>query len=310
MRVLVTGATGFVGRHLVTELSRSGHEPLLLDSRPPPDPICHTFVRVDITQPDALADALRRHSPEACIHLAGIAFVPLGWREPATVIRVNLMGTVALLEALRENTPHCRTLIVTSAEIYGRRDPGRPLAEEAPVRPENPYAVSKAGADMAALLFAGRYGLPIMTARPANHCGPGQSSAFVVPAFARQLAEIRLGRRPPQMLVGNLESLRTFTDVRDVVRAYRLLVEKGRPGTAYNISASNRVKIREMLESLMVVAGVRPQLVTDPNRYRPTDSTPLLDVSRLQADTGWSPRYSLEETLHDVFEYELRQLQS
>lgn len=307
MRVLVTGAAGFVGRHLTDELTRHGHQPILLDRNPPPDSP-FPFVVADINDADALRRSIAAHHPEACVHLAGIAFVPVGWQDPELVFRVNLLGTLNLLESIRFEAPRCRTLIVSSAEIYGHEDPGYPLGEDSPLQPQNPYAVSKAAADLSALLYARHHGLAVMTARPANHCGPGQSHKFVVASFARQLAEIKLGLQPPQMSVGNLESERTFTDVRDVCRAYRLLIEKGSPGNPYNVSVPQRVKISYVLQTLVTVAGVSPRLEVDPERFRPTDSRPLLDTGRITKDTGWLPEYSLEQTLRDVFEYELQQL--
>ncbi|RKX31234.1 MAG: hypothetical protein DRP22_04035 [Verrucomicrobia bacterium] len=310
MRVLVTGAAGFVGRHLIRELETAGHSLVLVDVRPPAPAGSdqYLFIAADVTDPPSVESAFTRARPDACVHLAGIAYVPVGWRDPIRTLQVNLLGTLAVLESVRRVAPDCRTLVVTSAEIYGRDDPGHPLTEDAPLQPQNPYAVSKAGADIATLLSARHYQIPCLTARPANHCGPGQSSSFVVPAFARQLAEIKLGLRPAEMKVGNLESLRTFIDVRDVVRAYRLLLEKGTPGKAYNVAGEKRIRIGDLLEILCEVSGVRPRLVTDPDRYRPTDSVPLLDTSRLRQETGWEPKLSLRQTLQDVFQYELQQL--
>ncbi|HIE10674.1 MAG TPA: NAD-dependent epimerase/dehydratase family protein [Kiritimatiellae bacterium] len=308
MRVLVTGAAGFVGGHLIRELESAGHSPVLMDLRPPAEGSPHLFIAADITDPSSVESAFIHAKPDACVHLAGIAYVPTGWREPTQTLGVNLLGTLTVLEAVRQVAPHCRTLVVTSAEIYGRDDPGQPLTEDAPLHPQNPYAVSKAGADICTLLFARHHQIPCLTARPANHCGPGQSASFVVPSFARQLALVKLGLQPPEMKVGNLDSVRTFIDVRDVVRAYRLLLEKASPGKAYNVAGRERVRIGDILEILCDVAGVRPRLVRDPDRYRPTDSVPLLDTRRLCEETGWEPRLSLRQSLQDVFQHELQRL--
>jgi GDP-4-dehydro-6-deoxy-D-mannose reductase len=174
------------------------------------------------------------------------------------------------------------------------------LSEDAALLPENPYAVSKVAADLTTLLYARRYNVPFMTARPANHIGPKQSTDFVVPAFASQVAAIAAGKRDPLMKVGNLESDREFTDVRDVCLAYRLILEKGTPGRAYNIATGRFVKIRFILEELCRQAGVTPKLETDPALFRPTDSQARLDTTRLRTETGWQPRFTLEQTLKDI----------
>ena len=181
-------------------------------------------------------------APDACIHLAGIAFVPLGWTDPELVFSVNLLGTINVLEAFRLGAPKARLLIVTSAEIYGRVPGSHAFAEDAPLTPDNLYAVSKMAADLSSLLYARRYGMHVMTARPGNHIGPGQSPRFVTSAFAEQIVKIARKQTEPVLKVGNLECERDFTDVRDVARAYRLIAEGGRAGEAYNISSE---KLRE-----------------------------------------------------------------
>lgn len=301
MRVLVTGARGFVGRHVMAELSAAGHEPLALCraqdcSNPGPNDRI-----ADVCDPISLAHVVQDVQPEGCIHLAGVAFVPVGWSQPRRVFDVNVGGSLNLLEALMKHAPHCRLVQVSSALVYGASDPDRPRDETAPLDPQSVYAVSKVAADLNALLFGKHYGLHVMTVRPCNHIGPGQSPDFMAPSFARQLANIAAGRQPPRMRVGNLDSVREFMDVRDVATAYRLLLERGRAGEAYNVSAGCSVPVRHVLDLLCTIAGVRPTLEIDPSRYRSTDRQPMLVAEKIRRDTGWQPRYSLEQTLHDVY---------
>jgi GDP-4-dehydro-6-deoxy-D-mannose reductase len=309
MRVLVTGARGFVGRYLMAELTAAGHEAVGLSrSQDCPNPAGNERV-ADICHRAELENIIRDIRPEGCIHLAGIAFVPVGWSQPRLVFDVNVGGALNLMEALRAHAPGCRTVLVSSALVYGTSHPERPRDETAPLDPQSIYAVSKVAADLNGLLFSRHYGLPIMTARPCNHIGPGQSADFMAPSFARQLAEIAAGRRPPVMHVGNLESERDFMDVRDVAFAYRLLLERGRAGEAYNVAAGCKVSVRAILEKLCAIAGVTPTIQTDPARYRPTDQQPLIVADKLRRDTGWAPQYELDRTLADIYNWVQSQLE-
>lgn len=302
MRVLVTGAGGFVGKHLLRELRQANHVPLALDLEPCTAPEAEASYVADLRHADSLRAALRKAEADACIHLAGIAFVPTGWTDPELVFEVNLNGTVNLLEALRQEGAGLPCLVVTSAEVYGR-DP-RPglINETSGFHPSNPYAVSKLAADLTALLYTRRYAMPVMTARPGNHIGPGQSVQFVTSAFAEQIIRIRRGRAPNLIKVGNLDGERDFTDVRDVARAYRLIIEKGRPGQAYNIASSRPVRIKSVLEDLCRLAGIQPDIQVDPERYRPTDNPPLLDIALIRQAVGWQPAIPLETTLQDILD--------
>ena len=299
MKVLVTGANGFAGRHAVAALQAAGHEVTGGDlACPSHSPV--PCVELDVCRPASLSRVLATVHPDAILHLGGIAFVPLGWTEPQRVFSVNTIGTLNLLEAVRQHAPTVRVLVVTSAEVYGSHPAPPPLTEDAPYRPDNIYGIAKATADHSALLYASHHQLAIMVARPSNHIGPGQSLEFVSTAFAVQLAAIADGS-PPLLRVGNLEPRRDFTDVRDVVRAYVRLLEAGRPGQAYNIASGRMIPVRDLLDGLCEAAGVRPQIDVDPARFRPNEERPRYDISRIRREVGWQPEIPLRDSLAAVY---------
>jgi len=304
MRILVTGAAGFAGRHLARELAEHGHGVIGLDlSFAEPAPYCGESFAADLADSSRIREIFKSVHPDACAHLGGVAYVPAADMDPLRVLAVNTLGTIHILEAIRAHVPQCRVLAVTSGQVYGAgASDARPLGEDAPLLPSSIYAVSKAAADIAALGYARRHGLLVMTARPNNHTGPGQSPSFAVPAFARQARAIARGSAPPVMRVGNLESRRDILDVRDVVRAYRLLLEMGRPGLAYNIAANRNIRIGDILDDLCRMAGIKPRIETDPALFRPADSSPVLSTARIEADTGWRPCIPWEQTLRDVLD--------
>ena len=296
MRVLVTGASGFAGRHVLAALAAAGHEPIGLGGPHDPPPA------LDLLDADAVRAAVTRAAPDAVIHLAGQAFVPPSIADPLTTLAVNATGTAFLLEAVRAARRPIRTLVVSSAEVYGRQRPERmPLDENVPVRPENPYAASKVAAETYAGVWARLYELDVVIARPFNHIGPGQDGRFVVPSFARQLADIA-GGAPAVLSVGNLEAERDFLDVRDVAGAYVALLANGRPGGVYNVSSGQTVAIREVLRQLITIARVPVEIRDDPERLRPAD-VPVFcgDATKLRAETGWAPQLSLAASLRDIY---------
>ena len=298
MKTLVTGCNGFVGRHAVRALQQAGHEVIGADlTADHPDIPSHA---IDLRDPDSVAHVLQQVRPDAILHLGGIAFVPLGWSQPQNVFAVNTLGTLNLLAALHRHLPAARCLIVTSAEVYGSHPAPAPLDESAPYAPDNLYGVTKAAADQAALLYAARHNLHILVARPSNHFGPGQSRDFVSASFAAQLAAIANGA-DPVLRVGNLDQARDFTDVRDVVRAYTLLLENGRAQTAYNIASGRMTTIRQILDTLCAIAGVQPSVTIAPDRFRPTDQRPTYDTTRIREHTGWQPAIPLNQTLRDLY---------
>jgi len=301
MRILVTGAGGFVGRHLIRELAQAGHAAWAFDQQfsIPVTEAAENFTG-DLRNGETVRRIVASARPDACVHLGAISFVPAGDLNPDVMLSVNVLGTVNLLEALRELAHSSRILVISTAQVYGPAQSDKPIRESAPISPVNIYAISKAAADITTLAYASQYGMHAMTARPSNHTGPGQSAQFVVSSFARQVKAISKGKSDTPLKVGNLESERNFMDVRDVARAYRLLVEKGQGGHAYNISSRNRVKIAAVLNELCELANISPDFTIDPDKFRPTDRLSVLDITRIHKDTGWEAEISLTKTLQDI----------
>lgn len=284
MRVWVSGAGGFVGGWLVPALAAAGHAVEAVDRE------------VDVRDPAALDASLARARPDAVVHLAALASVAHSLAQPAQAARVNFLGTLHLLRAVSCHAPRARVLLVGSGEVYGGAAPDAPPFDEtAPLRPRSPYARTKAAADLLGGCFAER-GLDVVRARPFNHIGPGQDPVYVASSFARQLAEIELGRRPPELRVGNLDAVRDFLDVSDVVHAYARLLAREVPAGAYNVASGRGVPIGELLERLLALSPAKPTVRPDPALWRAT-SVSVGDAGRLRRATGWQPRTALGDTL-------------
>ena len=293
MRSLITGGSGFVGQWLASLLRELGDDVVSIDRE------------VEITDPVALLAALTDAAPVAIYHLAALTHVGQSWDEPLRVLEVNVIGTGALLAAARQCGSEPRVLVTSSAEVYGAvTDPGLlPLREDSPTAPLTPYAASKLAAEAVAAQAHLGHGQHVIIVRPFNHIGPGQTPNFAVPALARRIvAAERSGAGT--IPVGNLSARRDFTDVRDVVRAYRLLIESGRPGAVYNVCSGRDISIREIADGLLGLAGTSLEFETDPSLVRPVE-VPVLrgDPGRLADATGWAPEVPLEQTLADVLAY-------
>lgn len=292
MRALITGGRGFVGHHLAAHLAEAGDEVVAIDKE------------TDIADQGALDPVLAAAAPDAVYHLAALTHVGESWEAPAEVLRVNVLGTAAVLAAARALPNAPRVLVVSSAEVYGIvRPEDLPLTEESPSAPVTPYAASKAAAEAVALQAFRGYGQPVIVVRPFNHVGPGQAPTFAVPALARRIVEARQAGTG-ELRVGTLTTRRDFTDVRDVVKAYRLVVTGAEPGLVYNVCSGHDVEIARIAEQLLALAGADLTLVEDPNLVRPVD-VPVLRGSpaRLHETTGWKPEIPLETTLADVLAY-------
>jgi GDP-4-dehydro-6-deoxy-D-mannose reductase len=298
VRVFVTGASGFVGRWLIAELQSAGHHPIAA-------PASSTL---DVTDGHALATHLRTVQPEAIIHLAAVSFGPDARRDPDHAVAVNVGGTEALTTAMGSIDLSVPLLIAGSSDVYGRPDPSDlPLAEGAPTNPEQPYGRTKLAQERIAVAAGHRQGFPVVVARSFNHTGPGQRPEFVAPALARRVLSARaIGDK--SIRVGNIDVRRDIGDVRDVVRAYRLLIESladaaVEHGTIMNVATSRAVSIREVLALLSDAAGIDTEPVIDPMFVRADDPPEIRgDASRLNAATGWRPTIPLETTLRDLIE--------
>jgi GDP-4-dehydro-6-deoxy-D-mannose reductase len=289
VRAFVTGAGGFVGSWLVEHLRDQGDEVAAVDSE------------VDVTDSKALREALVGFDPAAVYHLAALTHVGRSFTDPSEVVRVNALGTLSVLEAARQCEEPPSVLIVSSAEVYGAvKESELPIAEDAALAPMSPYAASKVAAEYLAIQAHLAYGLPVVRVRPFNHVGPGQSPHFAVPALAsRIVAATRDGAE--WIPVGNLGARRDLTDVRDVVRAYRMLVCDGSAGEVYNVCSGTAVGIDEVAHRLLELAGVELELRPDPSLVRPVDVPVLLgNPEKLEQRTGWKPEIDLDRTLADV----------
>ena len=312
MRALVTGVSGFVGGHLAEHLIGSDDLVVgLSESGRWPVELAHVSRQVrieacDLTQAVEadLAALIARKQPEVIYHLAAQANPQASLDDPRGTWTLNLGGALNLLEAVKASGQKPRVILVGSGVCYGNPGPKhQPVGESCPLRPNNPYAASKAAADLLGIQHYLSHGTHVVIVRPFNHAGPRQSPAYVLSGLARQVAEAEAGRIP-RVEVGNLDVIRDFTDVRDVVRAYRLLAEMGSPGEVYNLGTGQGTRIADALESLRSLARVPIEVHVDPARVRPVDQ-PLLvsDSSKLRAATGWEPRLSIAQTLADMLDY-------
>ena len=309
MRILLTGIAGFAGSHLAELLVRAPDVELHGVVHRHDRRVAHLAGQFHLHRGDLrnalwVGEVVETVRPDYTLHLAAWSDVGGSWQQPWTTYELNIQCQLNLLEALRRWQPACRTLIVSSNEIYGLVDPaGLPIDETTPFRPNSPYGVSKLTQDMMALQYFNSHRLPTLRARSFNHLGPGQADDFAASAFARQIAEIELGLREPVVRVGNLSAERDFTDVRDVVRAYWLLAQHGEAGLCYNIGSGAPRTIRELLDTLLELSPASIRVEVDPARLRPSDvPRSYCDNRRLRLATGWQPQIDLRTTLRDLLE--------
>ena len=298
--ILVTGASGFVGHHLVKELAEhsirviaTGTHPAAKDQKP----YISEYLQVNLMNPTEVAK-LPLKDVDGIVHLAGLAVVGPSFDDPLSYITTNMGIETHLFEHALKQRATPRFLVISTGALYSSKA-SLPLTEESSTIPSSPYAVSKLGQEQVAQYY-GLRGIPYIVARPFNHIGPGQNLGFILPDLAKQVVDCEKGRAT-QVSVGNLDAQRDYTDVRDIVRAYRLLLEKGRPGEIYNICSGKAIAGRFLLDTILTKTSAKPVVVQDPARMRPSDSPILYGAHRkLTTDTGWEPLFNLQTTIADV----------
>ena len=305
--VVITGAAGFAGSHLLDLL---GEDDVRVVALRKPGIGAETqaaypaveWIEIDLLDRGSVRRTVAELAPATIYHLAGSPHVGQSWKAATETLSVNVLGTHHLLEGLRAEGLHSRVVVPSSAYVY--RPTGRALTEDDPVESTNPYAISKIATELAAARASRRDGISVVVARSFNHIGPRQDPSFFASGVARQVALIEAGRISPVIRVGNLDSRRDITDVRDTVRAYRALAERGTPGQPYNVCSGLAHTMRDLLDGLVALARVRVSIEPDPDRFRPND-TPLLlgDPSRIRRDVGWRPLIPIEQTLRTLLDY-------
>lgn len=308
MKSLITGAGGFAGSHLAEYLLRQNHEVIALVNPQNNLLNLHHILsqirveRLDIRDSDRMAQVIADVQPQRVYHLAAVSSPSQSLADPKAAYDVNVFGTFNLLNACRRDHLDIRFLYVSSAEVYGAGEKdSMPLKEDCPLRPANPYAASKAAGEMVAYQFFRSYGLPVIRARPFNHTGPRQSDDYVCSSLARQVANIEAGAQPPQVKAGNLKLRRDFSDVRDVVRGYYLLLEKGTVGDVYQLCSGKPVLLESILEILGSFSRKSFTVEVDESRRRLGELPEIWgDHSKATFDTGWAPQFDLKTTLLDL----------
>jgi GDP-4-dehydro-6-deoxy-D-mannose reductase len=313
MKALITGITGFAGSHLAEHLLAEHPDVAVAGTyrwRSRMENVEHLRDRIQLVETDlrdfaSVLAALERVRPDYVFHLAAQSFVPASWTAPSETLTTNITGQVNLFEAIRTLRLDPVVQIACSSEQYGLVLPDEtPIKESNPLRPLSSYAVSKVAQDLLGYQYFQSYGMKVIRTRGFNHTGPRRGQVFVTSNFSSQVAAIELGLQEPVIRVGNLDAVRDFTDVRDMVRAYWLAVTRARPGEVYNIATGRGIRIREVLDRLLALSPAKVRVEVDPERLRPSDVEILIgDSSKFRADTGWEPRIPFEQTLRDLLAY-------
>ncbi len=312
MKSLVIGGAGFVGAYLVRHLKNDLNHQVVVTKMPNEELNIEGIdmgeievLNLNILQKQEIETLLKEIKPDYIFHLAAQSSVSVSWKNPSLTIDVNIKGSTNLLEVLKDLDFKPRTLLIGSGEEYGHIREGEiPINENNNTRPGNIYAATKACQNMIGKIYADAYGLNVIMVRAFNHIGPNQTPIFVVADFCKQVAEIEAGHQEPVIRVGNLSAARDFTDVRDVVRAYAMLVEKGQPGETYNVGSGKAIPISQILEMIVNKSAAQIQVMVDEKKLRPVD-VPIIeaDITKLQKITGWQKEIDLEETIQDTLNY-------
>ena len=303
-RALITGATGFVGRYLIDCLvDEFGME--VVGTRLSNNISIYKkaeLLHLDILDKEQVSSVLQKLRPSCIFHLAAQSSVGVSWKNPQLTVDVNIKGVLNILDSVRGLDYRPRILLVGSGEEYGSS--GGRVNEEMVVKPGNVYAITKVCQNMLGTIYAKAYGVDVVNVRAFNHIGPGQADTFVVSDFCRQVAEIEAGKKAPVMYVGNLNVYRDFTDVRDVVRAYVLLAKKGRTGETYNVGSGHAVQVRAILKKIINRSMMKIKVLLDEKKIRPVDISKIeAAVEKIQYETGWKPRISIDDSVGDVLEW-------
>ncbi len=306
-KVLLIGAAGFVGSYLCRYFQQNTEMEVILTKLEGEhlNGLSERVYDLNILEEDSILDLLERVKPDFICHLAAQSSVALSWKKPALTIDINIKGSVNLLEAIVKSTINPRVLLIGSGEEYGHINSNEvPINENNLLRPGNIYAATKACQNMLGKIYSDAYNIDIMSVRAFNHIGPNQSERFVVADFCKQVADIEKGKQSPVLKVGNLSAKRDFTDVRDVVRGYAMLLDKGVRGETYNMGSGHAVEIRDILEKIISLSTRDIRIEVDKNKLRPVD-IPIIeaDTSKIYECCGWKPEISLEQTIQETLDY-------
>ncbi|WP_394884862.1 GDP-mannose 4,6-dehydratase [Clostridium butyricum] len=304
MKALITGINGFVGKYLSKYLIEKGYEVsgTVIEETIQMDDI--KIYKMNLLDKEEVAETIRKIKPDQVYHLAGQSAVGLSWNNPTLTIDINVNGTINLLDSIREENLDAKVLIIGSSDQYGTIKPENcPINEEHELNPSSPYAISKVAQENVAKLYVKAYGMKIIMVRAFNHIGPMQSKNFVVSDFASRIVDIEFGKQSI-MKVGNLEAYRDFTDVRDIVRGYNMLMERAHIGEIYNIGSGKAIKIQDVLDTLISLSKKYIEVEIDKDKLRPSD-VPIVecDNSKIKSHIGWQPELDIRETLKDTLDY-------